>query len=89
MASPKVRKRVTGVWTSIEGAAASVAGVTWQNVGSFEVYIAFTTSAPAEGETDAYHILAPGTAYYDKNGSAKVWARTVGNAESLITATAD
>ena len=87
MATPKVFANLTGAWTEVSGAAASVAGVTWQNLGPGMIHIAFTTLAPAGGPTDAYHNLNPGEAFYDKNGSAKVWARaTIGGA---LSATAD
>ena len=75
MATPKVFVTLTTTWTEVSGAAASVAGVTWQNLGPGTAQIAFTTLAPANGATDAYHSLNPGEAFYDKNGSAKVWAR--------------
>lgn len=75
MATPRVFSTLTASWTDVSGAAASVAGLTWQNLGPGDVYIAFTTSAPAGGGTDAVHVLGPREAYYDQTGSAKIWAR--------------
>ena len=88
MATPKVFTAVTSAWQDLVGGAASTAGVTWQNVGSSPIYIAFTTAAPAGGATDAFHVLDAGTAYYDKNGSTHCWAKCPGGAGTL-TATAD
>lgn len=74
-------------WAEIQGAAASTAGVTWQNVGKVAAGIAFVATAP-DGD-DAYHILQPGQAFYDKNGSAKVWAKPAGIGSASLSATAD
>lgn len=89
MATPKILTAVSNSWTDIIGSAAAVAGVTWQNVGVHQVMIAFTTTAPAGGATDAYHLLNHGEAFYDKNGSAHCWAKCIGNAGSTLSATAD
>lgn len=89
MATPKVRTLLTSAWVDIAGAAASVAGVTWQNIGPGSVQISFTTSSPAAGgATDAYHTLKTGEAFYDRNGSAHVWAMSQ-VAGSILCATAD
>ena len=90
MATPKVyvKQAQSTTWVDVAGAAASVAGVTWQNIGGVRFRIAFTTSAPAEGSTDAYHVLQPGEAYYDKNGSAHVWV-VAPHGDAIISATAD
>jgi len=89
MATPKVFKPVAGAtWVDVAGAAAGVTGVTWQNVGNHNLEIAFTTSAPAEGPTDAFHTLGRYQAFYDKNGSPHCWVRCK-EASTLITATAD
>ncbi|BEV00055.1 hypothetical protein [Novosphingobium olei] len=87
MATPKVFVVMDGTWKSVEGAAASVAGVTWQCLGPEALQIAFTTAAPANNAVDAYHNLARNEAYYDKSGSAKVWAR--GPVGTALSATAD
>lgn len=89
MATARVRANLEAGadWASVEGAAASVAGVTWQNLGPEPVLIAFAASAP--GPTTAYHRLNIGEAFYDKNGSAKVWAKMQGVAGSILTATSD
>lgn len=89
MATALLKATVTGDWTDVIGAAAAQAGVTWQNVGRDDVLIAFTTIAPTA--SDGYHILAPGEAYYDKNGSAHLWAKNPGGsaAPSSLTATKD
>lgn len=90
MATPHVRAAVTASWTDVIGSAASVAGVTWQNLGPDVVEIAFTTSAPAGGASDATHLLAQGEAFYDKNGSAHCWVRTPSRVNgATICATAD
>jgi len=88
MATPKVLASVTTSWADVIGAAASVAGITWQNTGPNVIWIAFTTAAPAGGATDAYHILQPSGAYYDKSGAAHCWVKSPGGA-SAISATAD
>ncbi|HQS70898.1 MULTISPECIES: hypothetical protein [unclassified Novosphingobium] len=87
MATPRVLANVGSSWTAIEGAAASVAGVTWQNVGKDPAVLAFTTSAPVA--TDAYTLLQPGQMFYDKTGSAKAWAKSTGPAGSTLTAVSD
>ena len=87
MATPKARATVDNeTWADIAGAAASTAGVTWQNQGPSDAWIAFTTAAPTGA--DAIHILAPGEAFYDKNGSAHVWAQAIGP-PATFCATAD
>ena len=87
MATAKVAASVqTGTWTDVSGAAASVAGVSWQNNGPGVLQIAFNATAP-DG-TVAYHTLNPGSGFYDKNGSAKIWARAVDMATTLC-ATSD
>lgn len=86
MATPLVFASLGASWTSVEGAAASVAGVTWQNVGPGTAHVAFTSSAP--GNADAYIVLQPNGAFYDKSGSAKVWARNAGGGAAL-TATGE
>ena len=74
------------IWTDVTGALAGVAGVTWQNVSPYELMMSFgNATAPAAGEGQ---ILRPGTAYYDKNGSTKVWARAMGPA-GAVAATKD
>lgn len=74
------------IWTDVTGALAGAAGVTWQNVGPYELMVSFGgAAAPAAGEGQ---ILLPGCAYYDKNGSAKIWARAMGPA-GAIAATKD
>lgn len=85
MATPKSRNELSSSWTEITSAA-NTAGITWQNVGSQTVMIAFTASEPTA--SDPYHVLYPMAAFYDKNGSAKCWARTPGG-NSILMATAD
>lgn len=91
MATPRVLVSLPAGsnWTSIEGTAAGVAGVTWQNVGGCTIQIAFTTAAPAGGAADAYHVLPTNSAFYDANGSAKVWARCIDGQGSTVSATSD
>lgn len=89
MATPRVMATVGMNWTAVEGAAASVAGVTWQNVGQDEALIAFTTTAPAGGATDAVHLLKRGDMFYDKTGSAKVWARSMTPVGARLSASSD
>lgn len=87
MATPKVKENLSSNWSDVAKSAASVAGVTWQNVGPGDCVISFTTAEPTSA--DAYHVLKSGEAYYDKNGSAHVWARYTGGDGATITATAD
>lgn len=87
MATPRVLATLTTAWTAVEGAAASVAGVTWQNLGRDEIMIAFTAIAPTA--SDAVHLLKRGEAFYDKNGSAKVWARSMTSVGAQLAATSD
>lgn len=91
MATPRVLVSLPagGNWTSIEGNAASVAGVTWQNLGGGTIQIAFTSAAPAGGPTDAYHTLLPTNGFYDANGSAKVWGRCIDGQGAMVSATSD
>lgn len=93
MATPRVfNGAVPGTpWTNVIGGAANIAGMTWQNVGSTILHIAFTTAAPGNpgSATDAFHILRPGEAFYDANGSAALWARSVGNGAGSISGTSD
>lgn len=89
MATPKVLANVTSAWTNVIGSAANVAGLAWQNVGPSEIQIAFTTLEPAGGPTDAYMILPVRGGYYDVNGSAACWVRSIGSAGSTISGTAD
>lgn len=73
-------------WTDITGALGSAAGVTWQNIGSYDLLVSFgNVSAPAAGEGQ---LLRPGAAFYDKSGSARIWARALGPA-GAIAATKD
>lgn len=87
MATAKVLASVSSSWADIAGAAASTAGTTWQNVGKDPAVISFTASAP--GASDAYILLPPGKSYYDKNGSANVWAKSTGPAGSTLSAVSD
>lgn len=89
MATSKGRITVSNTtsWTDVSGAAASVAGVTWQNVGKTPVAIAFTAAEPVEA--DAISILNPAQAFYDINGSAKIWAKPAGLGAAVLSATAD
>lgn len=87
MATPRVLATLTTSWTAVEGAAASVVGVTWQNLGKDEIMIAFTAIAPTAN--DAVHLLKRGAAFYDKNGSAKVWARSMTSVGAQLAATSD
>lgn len=89
MATPRVLATLTTSWTAVEGAAASVAGVTWQNLGKDEIMIAFTTLAPSGAASDAVHVLKRTEAFYDKNGSAKVWARSMTSVGAQLAATSD
>lgn len=89
MATPKVYAAVTTAYTDVIGAAAAVAGVTWQNLGPGNISIAFTVVAPAEAATDAVHLLEPGDAFYDKNGSAHCWVKQATGKGARISATAD
>lgn len=78
-------------WTNVIGGAANLAGVTWQCRGTVPIEIAFTTAKPATpwGATDAVHVLEPTDAYYDVNGSAQLWARSLGNGPGWIVGTSD
>jgi hypothetical protein len=87
MSNAKVLATLSTTWTDISGGAANIAGVTWQNLGPDIAYIAFTASAPAGGSSDAYHVLGARDAYYDENGSAKVWAKC-GAGGAVLAATA-
>jgi hypothetical protein len=73
-------------WTDVTGSLAATAGVTWQNVGAMGLLISFgNASAPAAGEGQ---LLQPGGAFYDENGSTKIWAKALGGA-GAIAATKD
>jgi hypothetical protein len=87
MATPHVLAALNESWQEIQGTAASVEGVTWQNIGPGTALIAFTASAPIS--TTAYNVLKPGDAFYDKSGSSKVWARAVGGGSAAMTAVSD
>lgn len=87
MATPRVFTTLNTNWTAVEGAAASVAKVTWQNSGKEELLIAFTAAAPAGGAGDAVHLLRRGEAYFDETGSAKVWARAMSPVGAQLSAT--
>lgn len=87
MATAKVMANASSSdWTDIVGTAASVAGVTWQNIGPADVLLAFQTSKPVAG--DPYVVLKVKDAFYDKNGSAHVWAKGTSRA-SAVSAIAD
>jgi hypothetical protein len=74
------------VWTEVTGSLPSTAGVTWQNVGHVDLLISLgNASAPASGEGQ---LLRPAGAFYDKNGSTKIWAKALGDA-GFIAATKD
>jgi hypothetical protein len=74
------------LWTDVTGSLAGTAGVTWQNVGGIELLISFgNASAPA---ADEGQILNPAAAFYDKNGSTKIWAKALGG-NGAIAATKD
>ena len=85
MATPKVNTATGQDWTDIIGAAASVAGMTWQNLGPGSATISFSTAKPVS--TDARHVLERGQAFYDKTGSAHLWACSSNGA--VIAGTAD
>ena len=73
MATGLVDARPTLVWSEVTGAAASVASVTWQNTGMYDIVLSFQTSSPAD--TDPIVLLKPGDAVTDDTGSAHIWAR--------------
>lgn len=87
MATSRVLQSVGATWTDVSGTAAAVAGVTWQNVGKDPAVIAFTAVAPVA--TDPYILLSPGQSFYDKTGSAKIWAKSTGPAGSTLSAVSD
>lgn len=86
MATPKVLSAVTPAWVDVAGSAASVAGVTWQNLGTNAIKIAFSATSPSTATP--YNTLLPNQAFYDKNGSAKVWVKS-GGTGSTISGVAD
>lgn len=87
MATAKVlATATTSDWTDVIGSAASVAGVTWQNLGPADVFLAFQTAKP--GTSDPYVVLKVKDAFYDKNGSAHVWAKATAS-NSALAAIAD
>jgi len=73
MASELVKATLNATWTDVAGAAASVAGIFWQNVGSVPAFLSFTVSAPSA--SDGYIVIAPGLSFHDDTGSAHVWAK--------------
>lgn len=79
MATPYATNEVIadGQWHDVAGAAANVAGVTWQNVGPYALEIAFTAAAPLR--TDARQLLNPAAAWNDETGSPHVWVRPLGS----------
>lgn len=87
MATSKLSVALTTAFVDVAGAAAATAGVTWQNTGAGAAAIAFTAAAPVAG--DAVHILKPGATFYDKNGSAKVYAKAIDAVGATLAATAD
>lgn len=84
MSDGLVNAAVGGSWADVVGAAASVAGVTWQNVGGDIVLIAFGGSSEPSEATDAFHALKQYDAYFDVSGSDYVWVRSPGS--SRVTA---
>lgn len=69
-----------GNWTSIHSAQpgiVSAPGLTVQNVGPEQVRVFFGGASAPTG-VNAGHELNPGEAYYDKAGSAQIWARGPG-----------
>jgi len=90
MSTGKVFAVATDSWVDVIGAAAGVAGMTWQCVGTGTILIAFTgAAAPAGGATDAVHELRPGQAWYDKNGATHIWLKRSGRGGGQISGTAD
>lgn len=88
MATGKVMTIAAAEWADVAGAAASVAGVTWQCLGPDAAAVAFSTLEP--GAATAVLILQPGNAFYDKNGSAHFWAQARGPAGvARLSAVAD
>lgn len=87
MATGRVLASVGTAWTDISGAAAAVAGVTWQNVGKDRAVLAFTAVAPVAA--DPFLTLEPGQMFYDKTGSANIWAKSAGPAGSILSGVSD
>ncbi|MGE8135696.1 hypothetical protein ACQKO5_18985 [Novosphingobium subterraneum] len=90
MSSAKVRVAVPAVWTDISGAAANVAGMSWYNDPRFSfgpVALAFQASSPVAG--DPFVTLQRGDSWYDKAGSAKIWAMKLSDQPVLLTGMAD
>lgn len=77
----------TSDWVDVTGSAGSVAKVMWQNQGPGLIQIAFNASKP-DGAV-AFATLPVFGAYYDVTGSAKIWARSLGNVTSQLTAISD
>lgn len=77
---PSIALPTNGAWaelTSLEAGIVSAPGTAIQNVGWDQIMIFFGGVSAPSGPSDG-HILAPGQGYYDKNGSAHIWARGPG-----------
>ena len=80
--------QLTTTPASIIGAAAGQVGVTWQNEGPNDAILWFVAATP--GANDARHVLRPGDAWYDRNGSAGLWAAAApGLGGAKLSATRD
>ncbi len=87
MSIPETKSVLTQAWTDISGAAANTAGVNWINDGVSPVAIAFKATAPLN--SDPHVTLQRGEAYYDKNGSAKIWGMKLTDQPGCVVSFAD
>lgn len=87
MSTQKVKAHPTNVWSDISGAASGLAGVTWINRGISDVLLAFQTAQPVNEDSSV--LLKRGEAYYDKNGSGKVWAYKLWDLPATVVAVVD
>ena len=87
MAIPETKTVLTQNWEDVSGAAATVAGVNWLNDGISPVALAFKATGPLN--SDPYVTLQRGEAYYDKNGSAKIWGMKLTDQPGAIVSFAD
>lgn len=77
---PSIALPANGTWaelTSLEAGIVSAPGTSIQNVGWSQVVVFFGGASAPTGVSDG-HILGPGVGYYDKNGSAHIWAKGPG-----------
>lgn len=77
-----------GAWHDLTAAvpvgaltAAGVAGIEWQNVGGYQLLIAFSDAVPVDAT--GRRLLNPSVAFTDGTGSDHIWVKAIGGPANI------